>query len=74
MGGLSVVFLLTLLEHEPTLYLSEIRQRIEDVAGFEVDTSTICRTYKGYTGRGRLYKMSLHSVAWTAGSTLSQKS
>ena len=38
------MFSLTLLEHEPTLHLSEIRQRIEDVAGFVVDTSTICCT------------------------------
>ena len=45
------------------LYLSEIRQLIEDVAGFEADTKAqFVALYKGYTGRGRLYKMSLHRV------------
>ena len=44
LDDLTAMVLLNMLEHEPALYLSEMCRRLQDIAGFEVHPSTICRT------------------------------
>ena len=44
LDDLSVVYLLTTMEREPTLYLGEICRRLDEISGFTVHPSTICRT------------------------------
>ena len=61
LGGLGQIFLVRILAENPTVYLYEIQEELEDAFGVSVSVSTICKTLRwmGFT-RKKIHHIAIH--------------